>query len=87
MMTLESLKNLSREDILGALGLETKRSTGSALAGSMAVFGVGLLVGAAAALLMAPKTGVDLREDVTSRIRNLKNRSQRGQEGENSALT
>lgn len=86
-MTLESLKNLNREDILGALGLETKRTTGSWLAGSMAVFGVGLLVGAAAALLMAPKTGEDLREDVSSRFRNLKNRAQRAQENENSALT
>ena len=86
-MTLEGLKSLNRDDILGALGLETKRTTAGWLAGSLAVFGVGLLVGAAAALLVAPKTGVDLREDVTNRIRNLKNHNSRVQENENSALT
>lgn len=86
-MTLEALKHLNREDILGAMGLETKRTTSSMLAGSLAVFGVGLLVGAAAALLMAPKTGQDLREDVGNRFRDLKNRATRGQESETNALT
>lgn len=87
-MTLESLKQLNREEILGALGLEAKRSTASWVASSMAVFGVGLLVGAAAALMMAPKSGMDMREDMGARLRNLKNRSAaRAQEGENNALT
>ena len=86
-MTLDALKNLNRDDILGAMGLETKRSTTGMLAGSLAVFGVGLLVGAAAALLLAPKAGEELREDVGNRFRDLKNRATRAADSETNSLT
>lgn len=64
------LKNMSisKDDILEALGLETASSTdwmGPAIIG----FGVGALVGAAVALLVAPKPGMELREDLMKRGR------------------
>lgn len=68
-MNLKDLRNLDKDEILGMLGLETKTSTGAWLAGSLGTFGVGLLVGAGIALMLAPKPGRELREDIRDRLR------------------
>jgi gas vesicle protein len=68
-MNLKDLKNLDKEDVLGLLGLETKSSTGAWLAGALATFGVGVLVGAGIGLMLAPKPGRELREDLRDRLR------------------
>jgi gas vesicle protein len=68
-MNLKDLKNMDKEDILGLLGLETKSSTGAWLAGALGTFGVGLLVGAGIGLMLAPKPGRELREDIRDRLR------------------
>lgn len=68
-MKLSDITQLSKDDILGALGLESKRTTSATVVESLAVFSVGVLVGASVALMMAPKSGRELREDLTSRIR------------------
>jgi hypothetical protein len=68
-MNLKDLRNLDKDEILGMLGLETKTSTGAWLAGSLGTFGVGLLVGAGIALMLAPKPGRELREDLRDRLR------------------
>lgn len=78
-MNLKDLKNLDKDDLLGLLGLETKSSTGSWLAGALATFGVGVLVGAGIGLMLAPKPGRELREDLRDRLR-------RGQEGLDQAV-
>jgi hypothetical protein len=70
------LKNMSisKDDILEALGLETHSSVdwmGPAIIG----FGVGALVGAAVALLVAPKAGTELREDLMNRGREYVNKA------------
>jgi hypothetical protein len=64
---LESLQSLSGDDILAALGLEKRRSysAASALVPSLAIFTAGALVGAAAAVLFTPKTGPQLRRELT----------------------
>jgi gas vesicle protein len=41
--------------------------------GTLGIFGVGLLVGAGAALLLAPKPGQGLREDLGERFRKARN--------------
>lgn len=69
MKTLKDLRNLDKDDILEMLGLETKPSTSAWLAGSLGTFGVGLLVGAGIALMLAPKPGRELREDLRERLR------------------
>jgi gas vesicle protein len=68
-MTIKELKKLDKDDVLGMLGLETKSSTGAWLAGTLGTFGVGLLVGAGIALMLAPKAGVDLRQDLKDKLR------------------
>jgi hypothetical protein len=73
-MNLKDLKNLDQDDVkdqlLEMLGLESKRSTGSWLFGTLAAFGVGMLVGAGVGLMLAPKAGAGLREDLRERLRN-----------------
>jgi hypothetical protein len=64
--SLHSLQNLSSDDILAALGLEKRRNTVTGvLLPSIALFAAGAAVGAAAAMLLAPKTGEALRRDLT----------------------
>ena len=67
-MNLDKLKSLDKDDLLNALGLETRRSTGESLLTGFALFGVGLLVGAGVGLLVAPSTGRELRSDINKRL-------------------
>jgi YtxH-like protein len=68
-MKLQNLRNMDKEDFLGLLNLCTKPSTGARIAEVCGLIGVGIAVGAAAALLLAPKPGSELRQDLRSRIR------------------
>jgi len=65
-MNLKDLRHLDKEELLGLLGLETRRSDTGAI---VTALGVGLLVGAGLALLLAPKPGRELREDIRDRLR------------------
>jgi gas vesicle protein len=68
-MNLKDLKNLDKDEILGMLGLETKQSTSGWVAGTLTTFGIGMLVGAGVALMLAPKAGRELRGDIRERLR------------------
>ena len=68
-MNFKELRNLDRDDILEMIGLQRKASTGSYLAGALSTFGIGILVGAGIGLLMAPKSGRELRENLRDRFR------------------
>jgi hypothetical protein len=59
---------LNKEELLAKLGLETRPSVGQAILSALGPFGIGLLVGAGVALLLAPKSGRDLRGDIRSKI-------------------
>lgn len=59
-----SLSNLSREDILAAIGLQTKRTAADMVVPALGLFGVGMVVGAGLGLLFAPKTGAQTREAI-----------------------
>jgi hypothetical protein len=65
-----NLRNLNKEDILDALGIEHGNWWGMALAG----FGVGCIVGAAVAVLVTPKSGRELRGNIRESGRNLLHR-------------
>jgi hypothetical protein len=69
MMNLKELRKLDKDDILEMMGLQSRTSTGAWLAGTLGTFGVGLLVGAGLGLLLAPKAGRELREDLRDRFR------------------
>ena len=71
-MKISDLKDLNKDDILAALGLETKSGFTSRLLGTLGIFGAGLLVGAGAALLLAPKSGPEMREDLGQRFRKMR---------------
>jgi YtxH-like protein len=68
-MNLKDLRNLDKDDVLGLVGLETKHSMAADIGMTLGTFGVGLLVGAGIALLLAPKPGAELREDIREKLR------------------
>ena len=68
-MKLRDIKGIDKDDVLGVLGLETKTSTAGHVLATLGIFGIGLLVGAGVALLVAPKPGRELREDIRARLR------------------
>jgi hypothetical protein len=72
-MKLNDLRDVSKDDLLAALGLTIKPSTSERLLGALGIFGAGLLVGAGAALLLAPKSGEALRADLGERLRRGRN--------------
>jgi len=74
-MKIEDLKSPSKEHIFGALGLEAKRSTAGVVTKSLGLFFAGVVVGAVTALMLAPKSGNELREDVGNKLRSVTNRS------------
>lgn len=55
---------IGKDDILAKLGLQTRKTGSDYLLPALAVFGVGALMGAGVALLLAPKSGPDLRRDL-----------------------
>jgi hypothetical protein len=66
---LNDVTNLKKEDILSLVGLATKRdATAGIIAVGLECFVAGLLVGAGAALLFAPKSGAGLRDDIRKRV-------------------
>jgi len=72
-MKLNDLRDFSKDDVLAALGLTSKPSASERLLGGLSIFGVGLLVGAGVALLLAPKSGQALRADLGERLRHRRN--------------
>jgi len=68
MLSLKDLRNLDRDDLLDALGMQRKGS-GDWVVPAVTALGVGLLVGAGLGLLLAPKPGTALRDDLRERLR------------------
>lgn len=78
--TKELARNLpdhlpSTDEIIRALGLQVRRKSGSDIVPSVALFGAGLLVGAGLALLFAPSSGRELREELGERAAELRDRA------------
>lgn len=63
---------INKEDVLEALGIGS--STSDWILPSLIGFGVGALVGASVAILLAPKSGAEMREELMDRGRDLVNR-------------
>ena len=71
-MKLSDITDIN-EDILSKVGLATRPSTAARVLGPLGFFGAGLLVGGVLALLLTPKTGRGLREDLSARFRRARN--------------
>jgi hypothetical protein len=67
-MKLNDIKNLSKDDILSALGLQEKPSGLGSVMGPLGLLGLGLIVGAGAALMIAPRPGRQLRKELSERL-------------------
>jgi len=71
-MKLRDLTDFDKDDILGALGLQSKQSASAWAFGTFSLFGLGVLVGAGVALLLAPKPGSELRRDLGERVKTVR---------------
>lgn len=69
-MNLDAMKHLEKDDFLNLLGLETRRNAVDYLVPALALFGVGVVVGTGIGLLVAPRPGRELREDLAHRLHN-----------------
>jgi len=78
-MKIRDLTDMDKDDILGALGLQTRTTTTSWLFGTLGLFGLGMVVGAGVALMLAPKPGAELRRDLEGRIKTVRERIGNGQ--------
>ncbi len=68
MFSAKDLKKLDKDDVLELIGLETRKDPSEWLLPALGAFSVGLLVGAGLGLLMAPKPGAELRDELRSRL-------------------
>jgi hypothetical protein len=71
-MKVADISELTKEDLLGKLGLMTVPALSKRLLGWTGMFGAGLLAGAGVMLLFAPKAGHETRQHLGRRLRNLR---------------
>ena len=67
-MDIKKLRDLDKDDLLNLIGLQTRRTTADWILPTLGIFGVGVLVGAGIGMLLAPKPGRELREDLRNRL-------------------
>jgi hypothetical protein len=72
-MSLSALRKVSKDDALDAVGLSVQPSTGSRVLAVAGIFTAGAVLGAAVALLLAPKSGKGLREDIGEKLASVTN--------------
>jgi hypothetical protein len=68
LKTLKKLGDVDKEDVLDLIGLEERRTASDKLVPALAIFGAGVLVGVGIGLILAPKPGKQLREDVKAKL-------------------
>jgi hypothetical protein len=64
----KNLPDLDKEDLLDMVGLESRRSQTEKLVPALALFGAGVLVGVGLGLMLAPKPGRELRDDLKAKL-------------------
>jgi hypothetical protein len=68
--------NMSREEMIHQLGLDRQYNGLDLLLPALGIFGAGVLVGAGLGLLLAPKSGEELRGDIRRGANQLQNQTQ-----------
>jgi hypothetical protein len=69
-MRLGDLKNLDKDRVLAMIGLQTLTSATATVLRSVGLVVVGAAIGAGAALLLAPKSGKELRKEIRRHFKN-----------------
>ena len=62
------MTSLDKNDLLAKLGLQMQPSVGYSVLTTIGPFALGIMVGAAVALMLAPKTGRELRQDLNKKL-------------------
>ena len=81
MLEPQDLKKLDRDDLLDLVGLQRASST-DWVAPALTALGVGLLVGVGVGLLLAPKPGAELRNDLRDKLRSAQDAPRPAQGGD-----
>ncbi|MBE2249235.1 MAG: YtxH domain-containing protein [Myxococcus sp.] len=68
LKNLKRLAEVDKDDLLDLIGLEERRSSSDKLVPALALFGAGVLVGVGLGLMLAPKPGRELRQDVKQKL-------------------
>lgn len=68
MWNMKRLRNLDKDDLLEGLGLQLRSSPADWILPTVGIFSVGILVGAGLGLILAPKSGREIRDDLRSRL-------------------
>jgi hypothetical protein len=69
--TMKAVRDVGTDDILAALGLERRRGAMGFVLPAVSYFAAGLAVGAGVTLLIAPKTGRQMRRELGDKVRNV----------------
>jgi len=77
---INAARDLHANDILGAIGLERRRSAFEVALPALGMFLGGAALGAGVALLVAPMSGKELRSEIGKRASDVKERASRGVE-------
>lgn len=75
---LRSIQSFGVDDVLGTVGLERRRSTLDRILPAIGYVGLGTVIGAGAALLLAPSSGKELRSKVSHQFDEAKARIDQG---------
>ena len=68
MFGVNDLKKMDKDDLLNLIGLETRKDTTDYLLPALGAFTVGVLLGVGVGLMLAPKPGNELRNDLRNRF-------------------
>ena len=63
------LSDIDKDDVLEAIGLEERSSPWATAFGTIGIFALGCLVGAAIGLAFAPKSGEEFRNELGERMK------------------
>ena len=71
---VDSIRGLGSDDVLSALGLTRKRSVLEVLMPAAGIFVAGVAIGSGVALLLAPKSGRQIRREIKEKANELTER-------------
>ncbi len=64
----KNMPEMDKDDLLEMVGLESRRSSAEKMMPTLALFGAGILLGVGLGLMLAPKPGAQLREDLREKL-------------------